>query len=151
MNNKENLKILLTDDDPDDRELFKEAISELHLKHPVEYCVNGLELLERLKGVGENPDLIFLDLNMPMLSGVETLEEIRKDPRFKNIPIIAIYSTSSSEEDQKKTFLSGANAYVTKPVCFTQLKLLLEKVIETDWSKQIADSKMETFVISISK
>lgn len=74
MYNKENIRILLTDDDQDDRDFFAEALQDIHLNFPVEFCQNGLELLKRLyDSTLFIPDIIFLDLNMPVMSGFETL------------------------------------------------------------------------------
>lgn len=150
MNNKQNVRVLLTDDDEDDREFFADAVTDLHLHYPVEFCKNGLELLNRLYDKSLHvPDIIFLDLNMPIMSGFETLQQIRNDVKFKDIPVIAIYSTSATEEAIKNTFGLGANAYIVKPVVFDDLKELLKKVIEMDWNKNLNNSKIESFIITI--
>jgi CheY-like chemotaxis protein len=150
MDNKENIRILLTDDDQDDRELFGDAAAELHLNFPVEFCKNGLELLNRLYDKSLIiPDIIFLDLNMPVMSGFETLQQIREDMMFKDIPLIAIYSTSAAEEGIKSTFGLGANAYIVKPTDFNDLKELLKKVIEMDWNEKLKHSKIDSFIIAL--
>lgn len=150
MRNIENIRILLTDDDQDDRDFFAEAIADLNLNHPAEFCKNGIELIKRLKDNDyEIPDIIFLDLNMPVLSGFETLQQIREDSKFKDIPVIAIYSTSATNDGIKSTFGLGANAYIVKPVSFNDLKTLLKKVIETDWEERLKKSGLESFIISI--
>jgi CheY-like chemotaxis protein len=102
MRSKNNIRILLTDDDQDERDFFAEALKDLNLNCPVEFCKNGAELISFL--YNENfkiPDIVFLDLNMPVLSGFETLQKIRSDAKFKNVPLIAIYSTSSTEDGIK--------------------------------------------------
>ncbi|TPG34841.1 response regulator [Flavobacterium pectinovorum] len=150
MENKENIRILLTDDDEDEREFFGQAIADLHLNYQVEFCKNGVELLDRLYDKNTDiPDIIFLDLNMPILSGFETLQKIREDNRFKNIPIIAIYSTSATPDGVKNTFKLGANAYIVKPISFTDQKNMLKKVIEIDWIEKSANAKIESFVITL--
>lgn len=149
MDNKENIRILLTDDDQDDKDFFADAIADIHLNFPVEFCKNGLELLDRL--YDKNlfvPDIIFLDLNMPIISGFEALQQIRENGMFKDIPIIAIYSTSASEEGIKHAFGLGANAYIVKPVDFNDLKKLLRKVIEMDW-KELKHPELESFIITV--
>ncbi|MDR7210319.1 response regulator [Flavobacterium piscis] len=149
MNKKKNIRILLTDDDEDDREFFADAIVDLQLNFPVEFCKNGLELLNRLYDKDlDIPDIIFLDLNMPGMSGFETLQQIREDIRFKNIPVIAIYSTSATSDSIKSTFGLGANAYLVKPVSFEDLKKLLRKVIEMDWGEKSKSSEMESYIIT---
>lgn len=150
MNNKQNVRILLTDDDEDDREFFADAITDLYLNYPVEFCKNGLELLNRLYDKSLHvPDIIFLDLNMPIMSGFETLQQIRDDAQFKDIPVIAIYSTSATEDGIKNTFGLGANAYIVKPIVFDDLKILLKKVIEMDWNENLGNSQIESFIITI--
>jgi len=144
------IKILLTDDDEDDREFFAEAIEELDLNNSVEFCKNGLELLKRLqdKNLGI-PDIIFLDLNMPIMSGFETLQQIRADVRFKDVPVIAIYSTSATMDGVKDTFGLGANAYIVKPVNFGDLRTLLKKVMEIDWQEKLKHAKLESYIITV--
>lgn len=150
MKTKENIRILLTDDDEDEREFFGQAMKDLDLTHPVEFCKNGVELLDRLYDTSiAIPDIIFLDLNMPLLSGSETLEKIREDDRFKNIPVIAIYSTSANMTGVNDTFGLGANVYIVKPISFMDLKKIIVKVIETDWKEKSADANIESFVITI--
>jgi CheY-like chemotaxis protein len=150
MDNRKNIRILLTDDDEDDREFFAEALADLELENPIEFCKNGVELLDHLYDPNYIiPDIIFLDLNMPILSGFETLQQIREDVKFKDIPVIAIYSTSATEDGVKNTFGLGANAYVVKPIAFSDLKKLLKKVIETDWKEKLDDVRFESFIISV--
>jgi len=150
MNNTENIRILLTDDDEDDREFFAEAIAGLNLNFPVEFCKNGLELVNRICNTNlEIPDIIFLDLNMPIMSGFETLQQIRNDVRFRNIPVIAIYSTSSAIDGIKDTYGLGANAYIVKPISFNDLKTLLKKVVEIDWTERLEQRELESFIIKV--
>jgi CheY-like chemotaxis protein len=150
MNINKNIKILLTDDDEDDRAFFAEAIDDLSLNNSVEFCKNGLELLQRLqnKALGI-PDIIFLDLNMPIMSGFETLQQIRADVRFKDVPVIAIYSTSATMDGVKHTFGLGANAYIVKPVNFNDLRTLLKKVMEIDWQEKLQNLKLESYIITV--
>lgn len=150
MKTRENIRILLTDDDEDDREFFGQAIADLDLNYPVEFCKNGVELLDRLYDKSTDiPDIIFLDLNMPKLSGIETLKKIREDERFKNIPVIAIYSTSATIDGIKDTLGLGANVYIVKPISFSDLKKIIAKVIETDWKEKSTEVNIESFVITI--
>lgn len=150
MAKKENIRILLTDDDADDKEFFADAVADIHLNFPIEYCENGLQLLNRLYDKElDTPDIIFLDLNMPVMSGFESLKQIRDDAKFKNIPIIAIYSTSATEDGIKNTFGLGANAYIVKPTDFNDLKKLLKKVIEMDWEEKLKHLEFESFIITV--
>lgn len=147
--NKHNLKIVIADDDQDDRELFGEAVDELKIDCTLDYCVNGRDLLDYLNNPKNRiPDLVFLDINMPIMSGMESLEQIRNDENFKKIPVIAIYSTSSSENDKLQSLSLGANAYITKPTNFNELKAVLEKVITIDWDSRPSKPDMQNFIIS---
>jgi len=144
---KKGLKIVMTDDDEDDRIFFKDAIESLELDCVLEFYKNGMELIERLDDSDkELPDLVFLDLNMPLLSGIDTLQKIRMEDKLNRIPIIAIYSTSSDYNDKKRSLEIGANAYITKPSSFESLKSLLEIVIMKDWENR-ETILMENFVI----
>ncbi len=66
------------------------------------------------------PGIIFLDLNMPRKDGWEALSEIKQNPELKSIPVVVL-TTSNSERDILKTYESGANCYITKPISFDQL------------------------------
>lgn len=146
----ENIKIVVTDDDQDDREFFAAAVEDLHLNHQVQFCKNGTELLSHLYDDKlDMPDIIFLDLNMPILSGFETLQQIRENDKFKNIPVIAIYSTSATQDGINTTFNLGANAYLVKPISFDDLKKLVKKVLETDWEEKLKHAEIESFIIKI--
>ena len=125
------IHILLADDDDDDRLLFTEAIAELELNTVVQTVVNGLQLMEFLHSRNTLlPDILFLDLNMPLKGGLQCLKEIRCSDKFKNI-VIAIYSTSDNPKDVEETFLDGANIYLTKPNDFNTLKKLLNNAISS--------------------
>jgi CheY-like chemotaxis protein len=143
------LRILLADDDADDRLFFKDAITELRVKTIVTMVNDGVELMEYLHKTGLHlPDLIFLDLNMPRKSGMECLKEIRSNDKFKNLSI-AIYSTSSMENDIEDTFVRGANVYIKKPNDFKELKNILAKVITIKWQYHTSGLNRENFLLSI--
>lgn len=101
MTNK-TLKILLADDDDDDRLFFKEALEDIKIKTKVHTVNDGTALMEHLNQPGiPLPDMLFLDLNMPKKNGIQCLEEIRKDQRFKELTI-AIYSTSGRKKTSRR-------------------------------------------------
>ena len=124
-------RILLADDDPDDRELFTEAAEAHGAK--VQSVPNGMQLMSLLRTAEILPDFILLDLNMPEKNGKECLREIRADRRFNDIPVI-IYSTSSSKKDVDETFEMGADLYITKPNSFSELKSTVKNMLEMDWA-----------------
>jgi DNA-binding response OmpR family regulator len=137
MNNSGHFRILLADDDPDDRELFAEA-AESH-NAVVESVPNGMQLMNTLTRAQHLPNFIMLDLNMPEKGGKECLQEIRQHNRFDDVPVI-IYSTSSSKKDIDDTFAMGANLYITKPNSFSELKATIKNILEMDLSgKQNAE------------
>jgi CheY-like chemotaxis protein len=143
------LHILLADDDPDDRLLFKEAIDELRVKTIVTTVNDGVQLMEFIsKADSQLPNLVFLDLNMPRKGGIECLEEIRCNSSLKDLTI-AIYSTSASEEDIEATFVKGANIYIKKPNDFIALKKVLSDVISINWQYHTAGLNKENFLLSI--
>src|SRR6218665_2488934 len=83
----EPVKILLADDDQDDRELFGDALQEAGINSELVTVENGQEVIENLKDKETpNPDIVFLDINMPVKNGKETLQEMKSDEELKDIP-----------------------------------------------------------------
>lgn len=123
------LRILLAEDEEDDRFLFTDALNELKSKTIVHTVNDGIELMDYLSKENDTlPHLLFLDLNMPRKNGLECLKEIRSSKKYNDIAI-AIYSTSLAEKDIEETYLNGANVYINKPNSFDELKQALNKVI----------------------
>ena len=122
------IRILMADDDEDDRLIFRDAVEVACLSNPIDFVVDGEELLDYLRRKGRYangdapplPDLILLDLNMPKMDGREALAEIKADPAIRNIPVIVL-TTSKAEEDVLRTYDMGASSFVTKPVTFESL------------------------------
>ena len=110
-------KVLLAEDDLDDQIIFTDFLkgrSDLHLLKPVD---NGEALLERLFANRENelPDIIILDQNMPRRNGLQTLQQLKQDERFANIPVV-IYSTYIDQMLTNAALELGAYKVATKPV-----------------------------------
>lgn len=144
------LHIILADDDEDDRTFFKEALQELKVRTKVTLVNDGLQLMNYLNHNENNlPNVVFLDLNMPLKSGMECLIEIRKNNRLKDLAV-AIYSTSSSEEYIEEAFVKGANIYIRKPDDFSALKAILEQVINLNWQYHTSGLKRENFLLNIN-
>ncbi len=145
----EPLNILLADDDPDDRFLFKTAIEETKVKVIFQSVNDGVQLMEYLsKPQNIMPHVIFLDLNMPRKSGIQCLQEIRNTARLRDISI-AIYSTSSSENDIEETFVKGANIYIRKPSSFPKLKEVITQVISINWQYHTSGLNKDNFLLSL--
>lgn len=119
--------ILQIDDDDDDCEFFHQALSSIS---EADYTSlhNPIEALHRLTLREINPDIIFLDINMPLMNGIEFLFEIKKRDIIKNIPVI-IFSTSQTIQEKEIAQTLGAEDFLTKPVSFNELKNLLSQVI----------------------
>jgi len=144
MKNSSAIRILIADDDADDRMLIADAFEEAHLSNPIDFVEDGVELLEFLKRQGKYtgltgqplPGIILLDLNMPRLDGRGALSEIRKDPELKKIPVVVL-TTSQSEEDIVRTYDLGVNSYITKPVTFDGLVNVVQ-VLNKYWIQIVA-------------
>ena len=116
--------ILVADDDRDDQFLLQTAFNESGVEEELEFVPNGVELLnnlyERLNHENSFPELILLDLNMPLKNGKEALREIKQHPALKCIPVI-IYTTTNNAGEIKTCYELGANSYVVKPSSFEGL------------------------------
>ncbi|GGA77560.1 response regulator [Flavobacterium palustre] len=144
---KDFILITLADDDEDDRLFFTDAFEELKINTVVNTVNDGVALMNFLNAPGTVlPNIIFLDLNMPLKSGIECLKEIKANPKFKDI-VIAIYSTSSSEEDIENTFVLGANIYIKKPSHFGKLKEVLSEVVTLNWQYITSGLNKDNFLL----
>lgn len=129
---KNNSYIIIADDDLDDQYIIKDAIAHLNVNHEFISVYNGLELMHLLNGSGKTgekiiPDLIIMDLNMPMLDGLGALEKIKSKEELKNIPVY-ILSTSRFEYDRKKVMGLGATNFYNKPFNFEEMKDIIEEI-----------------------
>lgn len=129
------MELLLVDDDAIDRELFTDAISLAEKGHKVEEAQNGEAALRYLHAADRLPDLIILDLNMPVKDGRETLMEIKTHTRLRNIPV-CIMSTSSAPLDIESAYNTGANLFLEKPLDFSKLTEMLTSLL-TLFSKYV--------------
>lgn len=122
-------RIILTDDDEQDQEFFRDALQESDIDAELYTASNGRTLLELLKTFSAKntrlPDIIFLDLNMPVMDGRETLKVLKSSPDFASIPVI-IYSTSNSIIDVNECYRNGANLFITKPCDFDQIVTIVK-------------------------
>ena len=117
--------ILLVEDNPDDEELTLRALRQAKISNEVVVARDGIEALDYLFGKGKFegrdaaklPTVVLLDLKLPKLSGLDVLQRLRADPRTKLVPVV-ILTSSSEDEDMLRSYASGANSYVRKPVEF---------------------------------
>ncbi|NWL00674.1 response regulator [Flavobacterium collinsii] len=119
--------ILLADDDTDDTEMFCEALEEINENITCHCAENGNEAWKILNEITEKPQLIFLDLNMPVMNGWDCLKLIKNEPVYKDIPVIMI-STSSHKNDIEMASQLGSICYLVKPNSFNGLKQLLRVI-----------------------
>jgi len=111
--------ILLVDDDPEDRDILLDALDTLNAKDIISFAENGEEALALLDRYAQIPNVIILDLNMPRMGGTQTLRQLKKDSRYKHIPVV-IYSTSINPLEKEECMQIGAYSYITKPVSFKE-------------------------------
>jgi CheY-like chemotaxis protein len=145
----DSILITLADDDEDDRLFFTDAFEELKINTIVNTVNNGKELLNFLNHPETVlPNIIFLDLNMPILNGIDCLKQIKQNDKFNDIAI-AIYSTSSSDQDVEDTFVLGANIYIKKPSNFNDLKKTLSEVIIINWQYHTNGLNKDNFLLRL--
>jgi len=119
--------ILQIDDDSEDCEFFEETLKTI--SDATYTCMqNPVEALHKLTNEEIKPDLIFLDINMPLMSGPELLTEIKKRKKLKDIPVFLLSTASFYTEKNEKLF--GAKGYLIKPNTFSDFKKLLTGILE---------------------
>jgi CheY-like chemotaxis protein len=145
---KEPVKVLLAEDDKDDQELFIDALEAADVASEVTTVENGQELLDTLKDKSQSdPDIIFIDVNMPVKGGKKALEEIKGDKDLRDIPAVMI-STWDHPADIEDTFEKGADLYVQKPSSFAGFVLVLKKVFLLHWAKALLGPVRNLFFVS---
>jgi len=141
-------KILLVDDDADDRFIFEEALKTLDLEIRFDYSSNGLKALEFINDPNQiNPETIFMDLNMPIMSGKDCLLHLRANENIEDINIV-IYSTSFDSKTIDFLFENGANYYIRKPGDFKALKEIIQKTIKLTTNNNQKSRTRDQFVIN---
>lgn len=139
MNKIQPITILMAEDDPDDRLLTQEALTEGRLTNGIYFVGGGIELMDYLYQRGKHadpasspkPDIILLDLNMPRMDGREALAEIKAEPGLRSIPIVVL-TTSKAEEDIIKSYDLGVSGFISKPITFESLVKAM-KVVSEYW------------------
>ncbi len=127
--------ILLVEDDEEDRWATKRAFAKSHLRNKLMSVENGEEALDYLyhrgsfKDINEypSPDLILLDLNLPIMDGRSVLRKIKGDPNLRLIPVVVL-TTSRQEEDILRSYDLGVNSYISKPVDFDKFTKMVTEM-----------------------
>lgn len=141
------LHLLLADDDMDDSAFFEEALIDL----PVTFAKvsNGAELMGLLLSKeGQQPDVIFIDLNMPRKSGMECVVEIKSSDKLSDIPLVII-STSLDSTMVNNLYEIGVNYYIQKPSEFAKLKNVIRKAIMLIGNNELQPNSIEQFIIQL--
>ena len=121
--------LLVVDDDPEDIELFVDAVKRIDENFTCVIAVDGSEALQKLASI--TPDFIFLDINMPVMDGKEALIHIRHDRRFRSVPIF-ILSTSNDSKEAEVCRKLGATRWLVKPSSFDELVEKLKAVVKNE-------------------
>ena len=145
--NTKRLNIFLADDDSDDRDFFEIAAQVVSADIEVSLFANGQLLCDYLERESATvPDILFLDINMPLKNGFQCLQAIRSSDKLNDLCII-MYSTSSNQTDINKSYELGASGFVQKPFNFNDLKGLLQRVCDTDWKNPSVKVDQLNFVL----
>jgi CheY-like chemotaxis protein len=126
------MEILLIEDNPADIRLTMEAFQELKVPNHVHVVMDGVEAMAYLRHEGKHqdaplPDLILLDLNLPLKNGREILEEVKNDDHLRHIPVVVL-TTSRAEEDVLQAYQLHVNCYLTKPSDLDQFFKVIQEI-----------------------
>jgi CheY-like chemotaxis protein len=119
--------ILLVEDDQVDVLTTRRALKEIHVTNPLVVCENGEEGLAWLRDNAEVPCLVLLDLNMPVMNGIEFLEHVKRDARLRRIPTVVL-TTSEEREDKVRTFDLGIVGYMAKSVDYRRFVEVMRSI-----------------------
>ena len=127
MNELNAIEILLVEDDPQDVELTLRALKKRHLANHVHVVKDGAEALDFLFATGTSegramahyPKVVFLDLKLPKVNGIEVLRRLKSDERTKTIPVV-VMTSSREAPDLEECYALGVNSYIVKPIDFDQ-------------------------------
>jgi CheY-like chemotaxis protein len=126
------VEVLLVEDDEGDVLMTREAFEFHKITNPLHVVTDGEQALQFLRQAGPyagapRPGLILLDVNLPRLSGLEVLAELKRDPELLRIPVVML-TTSQAEEDIVRSYELHANAYVSKPVDFDHFVAAIRQI-----------------------
>lgn len=120
------IEILLVEDDPDDASLTMRALRKHNLAENIELVTDGAQALDFLFSKGDYaareasapaPKVVFLDLKLPKINGLQVLRELKADARLRTVPVVVLTS-SSEERDLREAYQLGVNSYIVKPIDF---------------------------------
>jgi CheY-like chemotaxis protein len=123
--------VFIADDDADDQLFFRDALSAVYPSIKLEAVQDGTELLALLSHL--RPDLIFLDLDMPGLNGLQTMQQIRNNTLHASLPIV-VFSSTSRASNIDTAYEMGADLFFIKPPSFGELKSAIKAMLQLDWT-----------------
>jgi CheY-like chemotaxis protein len=139
--------ILLADDDTDDCLFFKEALDELSVSTHLTTVYDGVQLMQQLtENIGELPNVVFLDINMPRKKGCQCLFEIKRNDKLKQLPVV-VFSTSFDKDTVNEMYENGAHYYLRKPNSFSKLKQVISQALTNIEKFNFSQPPKDSFVI----
>ena len=139
--------LLLADDDNDDCTFFKEALEDLPISANLLTVHDGVQLMNYLSTKADTlPDVLFLDLNMPLKNGFECLSEIKSSREFENVPVI-IFSTSLNMEVVDLLYQKGAHYYIRKPGEYDKLKKVILEAVTLTLKNKLTQPTRDKFIL----
>jgi len=145
---KENLRILFVDDEEDDLLFFKEALDRLNISYKLSAAQSCQGVFGHIDSE-EVFDIIFLDINMPVMDGKACLKAIKSNDQYKDVPVI-IFTVSTSREDIDEVYNAGAHYYLIKPHAQINFVAALKMIFNIDWNGLQPKPEMNEFVINFS-
>lgn len=123
--------VILADDDADDHDFFRAALWEIDPSIRLDVVDNGLELLDLLSCYV--PDLLFLDLEMPLKNGLECLLAIRRNPQLRALPVV-VFSSTTRPANIQTAYEMGADLYLIKSHNYSDLRSSVKALLFMNWS-----------------
>jgi CheY-like chemotaxis protein len=145
---KQSLKILYTDDDPDDFVLLQDGLLQIAPQHILYFVQDSRNLITAAKEF--HPDLILLDYNMPLCDGAECLKKLKEDPELKVIPVV-MYCTSSSDTTLRECLQLGAARYLRKAVNYAGIFKGLHTIFNLYYEGRLIEPEPDHFFIDTCK
>jgi len=124
--------IFLAEDDKEDQEIFTTVLKEIDQSIVCEIAENGRDALVRLRKRTDLPDIIFLDLNMPLMNGFECLSKLKNEKKLSGLPVV-IFTTSNNPQEAQATHQLGANVFLSKPPTMSELRSKVERILKMDF------------------
>ena len=140
--------VLLAEDDEDDRFLFEQILTTSSISVFLTTVEDGEKLLNLLETISAPPppDVIFIDINMPLKNGIECLAQIRGNKKFDKVPVF-MFSTSVYKHDVDLAYQLGANLYIPKQLFFDGQKQIIEQLFSVHWKDYLTKIPKDSFVL----